>query len=552
MTDPQIKPEIANFVGWISGNKILKPMATGINPEFALGNFPRDIAHIWLTTGEYSATAPIAGVQMAKDLAATFKDTWTRGKRWRDYVDEGGGMDFLTQQGAVTKNLTGVIGNIQKYLGYLGETSEIWTRLALRERAIKNGKPTHEATWIARNYLDFSQGGSVIKAIDTAIPYLNAGVQGTRGIFREAKGHPGRFTYKVAQLGALAAGIYLANKTQNPDCWDSVSDRDKINNFIITTPMSYIDKSGNKRYIYFKIPKDQGQRVICTVFESVVKKFMGEEIDLDMVTQAAQEAIPYIPTQNIPPSFDAMLGYYANKDFWKNEDIWKGGEVAPREEYTNYTPQAYIQLGKITGLSPERTKYALSQYLTYGNIYTDLVGGGFNKLVGQLPSIEQEKTKEELLTQSPFIRRFARSTYPYTREEKEIEQARIKSSTENYIVTRELDQLSYQYFKTKNVSDRNEVDNFIEKQPAEKHSAMYRRFKRNGEYYNIPDRRWWVNISYLSPEARATVYFTRWSQSSTEEKVKLEQYLKLPGISSKRFLKQLDKLQGKKEQAVNW
>lgn len=545
VTDPAINSQLSNIIGWLSGTKILKPMATGLNPEFALTNFPRDIAHVWLTTGEYSATIPKFLLQMGKDLATVSLDTIKRGKRWKDFIAEGGGMDFLTHQGAITRKVTGVFGQIQKIMGYLGETSEIWTRLALRERALINKKLPHEATWIARNYIDFSQGGWFIKAADTAIPYLNAGVQGTRGIFRAAVAKPLTFTYKVAQLGAMATGIYLANKTQNPEALAAISDRDKINNFIITTPFSYLDKSGNKRYIYFKIAKDQGQRIISTIFESLTKKFMGENVDIDIVTKAAQEFIPYIPTQNVPPSFDAMMGYYANKDFWKNEDIWKGTKVIPSEEYTNYTPEAYIGLGKITGLSPEKTKYALEQYFTYGNIWTSLVGGSLNQIVKQLPHAEREKTKQEILTQLPFIRRFAKSTYPYTQQQKYIDNEKIKSSTENYKRTRKLDELAYQYYKSKLNADKQKVREFIKLQPQENRKSLLSRFKRNAKFYNIPDRRWWIDLSYLNPETRAVVYYTRWSQSNQSEKNKLEDYLKtLPGIKTTRFKRKLLKLKG--------
>ncbi|GAH78424.1 unnamed protein product, partial [marine sediment metagenome] len=65
--DPAISSQAANIIGWVSGARILRPMATGINPEFALTNLPRDIAHAWITTREYSPHLPIAAGQMAKD-----------------------------------------------------------------------------------------------------------------------------------------------------------------------------------------------------------------------------------------------------------------------------------------------------------------------------------------------------------------------------------------------------------------------------------------------------------------------------------------------------
>jgi hypothetical protein len=206
LSDPMVNSQLTQMVGWLTGANILRPMATGYNPEFAITNLPRDILHSWMTTGEWSSTTPIAAGQMIRDYVAVAGDAFTRTGRYCDYIMEGGGMSFLTHQGRLKQAAKpgGVFESIQKWFGYAGETSEIWTRLALRERALRNGKPPHEATFIARNYLDFSQGGSFAKAIDSGVPYLNASIQGTRGMFRAGAERPLQTTYKIAQLGGLA------------------------------------------------------------------------------------------------------------------------------------------------------------------------------------------------------------------------------------------------------------------------------------------------------------------------------------------------------------
>jgi hypothetical protein len=233
--DPLIDETVAQTIRIASGSFILKPMATGLNMEFAVTNLPRDIAHIWLTTTEYSPFAPVAAGQMAVDFmkvlpSATgfhpvkgFKEVLS-GSDWKnivlDFVNQGGMLSLLTYQGRFGKTgtfktgVSGKINAIQNIMGYLGETSEVLTRLALRERAIKNrtreGLTAEQkeaielrATRIARDYLDFAQGGNVAKALDTGIPYLNASIQGTRGIFRAAKREPAVFTTKVAQIAGL-------------------------------------------------------------------------------------------------------------------------------------------------------------------------------------------------------------------------------------------------------------------------------------------------------------------------------------------------------------
>jgi len=545
-SDPAINSQVANMIGWLSGAKILRPMATGINPEFALTNLPRDIAHAWITTTEYSPHLPITVAQMVKDYAKVLPDTITRQGRWLDYLNQGGGMSFLTHQGHITRKGVGKLSAIQNVLGYLGETSEIWTRLALRERALRNGKPPHEATWIARNYLDFSQGGSFTKAADTAIPYLNAGVQGTRGLVRAAKEKPATFTYKLAEMGALATGLYLANRHTNRECWDSVSDHDKANYFIITTPLSYTDKEGNKRHLYFRIAKDQGQKLVCTVFENLMAKHLGEEISVDQVTEAARGLVTVMPTDLMPPTLDAALGYFSNKDFWRNEDIWKGPEVEPREEYRAYTHPALVEIGRVTGVSPERAGYALEQLLTYGNIYTSAVGGGLRLVMDKLPEDVKEQATQDMLRQAPFIRRVLKATDPYTKHEKAIDIAARQEETRRYVQTRTLDALSEQVYAGQ--IEKAKVIKFISAQPWQDRERLLERHMRYGKLRGIPDKRWWLNLIDLPPETAATVYWTRYQQADKAEQKRLDQYMrKVPGIITERFMLRLNQLKKKKE-----
>jgi len=542
--DPAINSQMANVIGWMSGAKVLRAMATGYNPEFALTNFPRDIAHIWLTTQEYSSTAPKAGAQLAKDLISVLPDAIFRKGRWTEYINEGGGMEFLTHQGKVTQH-KGIWDSLHKVFGWLGETSEILPRLALRQRAINSGKSTEEATWIARNYLDFSQGGNFAKAMDSGVPYLNASIQGTRGIVRAASQNPGEFVYKVSQIGTLATGMYLANKNQNPEAWDQISDRDKINNWIITTPHSYLDKDGNKKHIYFKIAKDQGQRAVATLFENLMGKYMGEEIDVDQITDSIADAIPMLPTDLMPPTLDAIMGYTVNKDFWRNQDIWRGPEIEPKKEYTKYTHPAFVKAGEATGLSPERTKYALSQYFTHGNVYTSLAGYGWNQLLENLPEESKELVTEEVILNQPFVRRIANDTNPYYQYDKELKETKIKADTERYVRTRNFDKLSQGVYDK--ATTKEELNEFIKATPREDQKRLRQRHQRRGKLQEIPNRRWWLELSRLNPEAKATVFWNRLRDADEEETKMLNKYLrKVPGIRSDRFQRRLQQLKAKK------
>jgi hypothetical protein len=253
-SDPLINQTTAEWIQWVGGAKMIKATATGYNPLFILTNMSRDIGLVW-SGQQYSRAMPLAAAQFTKDFASTAKDVFTNKGRVIEYIQEGGGMDFLTYYGRFKGegHVGEKINTLSNLLGWIGGKSELWTRIAHRDRAIKNlntkfekknNRPPNaleqkaiqeEATIIAREgSIDFSQGGNVVKAIDNALPYFNAGVQGTRVFWRNYKTDPVGVTIKMAQLGALGAGVYHWNK-DHPGI-NQVSEREKAQNFILMVP----------------------------------------------------------------------------------------------------------------------------------------------------------------------------------------------------------------------------------------------------------------------------------------------------------------------------
>jgi hypothetical protein len=273
---------------------------------------------------------------------------------------------------------------------------------------MKNGLSSEEATRVAREYMDFAQGGSVTKALDDFIPYVNASIQGTRGTLRAMKDNPKLAAYKVAQLLSIGAGLAFWNRKLNEEAWEEISPRQKATNFIITTPFTFTDAEGRKRHIYFSIPKDQGQQLFSAVGAQMAEKMAGESTDKEELIDAATQLLPADVGSMIPPTLSAAMSYTFNKDFWRNQDIWKGAKVSPKNEYTKLTPEAYVKLGKITGMSPDRLNTAVSEVLP-SNGYTALIGQAWN---GMRPSSEISRGVFDRLSSSPIIRRFIRTTYP--------------------------------------------------------------------------------------------------------------------------------------------
>ena len=540
-SDPLINETLANIIGWASGATPLKAVATGYNPAFILGNMPRDLGLIWSATTEYSKHLPAAMAQMSKDLVTVAMDVAKRKGRVQDFIDEGGGMTFLTYYGRITgKGHVGEgINSLGNLMGWVGETSELWTRLALRERAILNGATPKEATWIARRYLDFSQGGNVAKGLDTGLPYLNASIQGTRGFLRGAKQNPTVFTYKMAQLGTVATLLYKANQL-NPECWNQISDREKEANFIITTPFSYIDDKGQKRFYYGKIAKDQSQRVVTSLFDATMARYHEGKFPTKQMLMAFGD----LASLPLPPTISAYLAYAANVDTWTSEDVWKGPKVNPQEEWqpgqTSKTMQAF---GQKTGLSPERTKGAVNKIIPMNNPFVGLVGGGLSVITGEMEEDMKNKTMSQLLAENPSIRRVLASTNPFTQYREKLEQMRTDENTRRFIQKRDLDVMTEKFFRDNDNATKSEIYNYVMKQPEADREHLVNDIMERKKLDKIPDRSWWINIKSMTPEVRANAYWDRYKNASAEEQAQMAQIAKqINGLITDRFVSKLIEL----------
>jgi hypothetical protein len=540
-----IAPALAQLLGYTTGAKLLKAVATGYNPAFALANIPRDLSLYWMNTKAWSSFLPKALGQMGKDLVTVSRDAITKSGRYKQYINEGGGMELLTYQGRFggsgEKNL------LSRALGYIGETSEILTRLALRERAIINGASPEKATWMARRALDFAQGGSMTKAVDTCIPYLNAGVQATRTLVRAAVLDPKRFAWQASQLMAGASGLYYANGTINPKGYDQVSDREKEANWIIMMPpsMDYRDDKGQNRSVYFKVAKDQAQRVFTTGMEMILDRFHKGKVPTDQALAAVKDFIPTPASgQMLPPFLSAWFTYVFNKDFYRNQDVWKGPSgIEPKEEYTKDTPDLWRGVGEQTGLSPERARGSVQRVVPFGNPFVGLVGKLAQLATGSEVGDEiSKKVGIQLLTETPAVRRIFASTSPYEPVYKETQDVKEKYKTENFKQTRKIDELSESFYRLKTSGKPaaelafKRIERYVASQPEVDQDRLIDRFEAGKAFWNIPNRPFWLIVRGAGdPEAKAELIYNRWiSLPKAGGDALLAQANSLPGILSDR------------------
>jgi hypothetical protein len=587
--DPEMSYRLGQFIRYASGSPVLRTMATGINWGFALANLPRDIMHANFAArqftdgkwkGVYNPNVPIFGMQMGADLARVFTDAALRRGRYQSYIDQGGGMEFLTHQGRLFqrgRHIEGGLDKVMNFLGYFGETSEVLTRLAIRDRVIRNRAKekgisfeeaskdkdiTREATFVARDYMDFGQGGGIAKALDNAIPYLNAGIQGTRGLFRAFKPGSGTAlssTYKLAQWAAITTGLYIAAKAMTPNTMRELEgDIATRNNLVIPLgdEFGFTDEMGETRYPYLKIPVDPGQKFFKTFFEASADKWLGNEVDVDRVVETLKDQLP-VDIATLPPTLSATLGYMANKDFWRNEDIWKQTDKPfswpdSSQEFTSRTPQFYKDVGKVTGLSPERTKFAVEELLTNGTVFSLLLGQGYDAAFGDMPKSNKEMHLAQILAKTPIISRFIGITNPYTKHKGKINEAEERSVLKKFVENRGMDTLVQGYLYDKNVT-MGEINKYVKSfKDVDTADRLLDRFEWEKAIKNLPEKSFWRRMNGLNNDAKAKVYLEEYEKASHEQKAKLKKGLGIiynaGDVISDGFFEELEKLKASRRQ----
>lgn len=515
----------------VSLSPLIRPFATGINPEFILSNLPRDLALVWFATKEFSSFAPKALAQLSTDMAQVAKDAFTRGPLYRQFVENGGAMSLLTHQGRLgdPTALSSRFQRFQHVAGYFNETSEIWVRLALMNRAIKNGKTIEEATYIARTYLDFSQGGYVTKTIDTMVPYFNAGTQALRSMARAGKGDPVVFGAKIAQAMSVYGFIHMANRSTNREGLEQVPADVRHRNMVIMTDRFFIDNDGNKRYLYYKIPIDQSLAPLKALVDATMSRFydgkLPDEATMDLISSFGQA----VPIGNLPPSVSAITAIAANYDYWRNRKVWPSDDVLPGQEVKRpvspLTGRVTRERGErltsafaedIGGLLPE--ELALSsparidtaiRSLIPRNMYTDAMGLGYEALTGQLPDQVISDSTIEMMANAPFGRRVFGITHPSGTIIEGLDKARRQAAGEQQTVEDRLD-LMFNQMKRKEVSVQT-VQTWINSHPPQVRQMLGTRFQNQQQIQKytrlfaiegLPKRDAWITLMTLPPRAR--------------------------------------------------
>lgn len=437
----------------LSGTPLFKPIATGLNPIWALRNIPRDIAFALLKNPYMYgrdrgivANATIDFPRTAANFVMGIADAIANGKDTKEYNGYGWGtssslaydFQYHPEGGRMSGGKASRAWEaFNHYAGAPGRVTETGGRVAIFRAFRKSMKSDAEkelgrkltaeesienseyASYAAAMTMNFSRKGGLSADISRVSPYFNVGVQAMDGLVESFKTDKKRFIAKmtsIAVMGYMAEALRASVMSGWGDDYEKEYDPEQMKNFIIIPfGPSYIDsKTGEVVRNSFKIPAEQAARVPLAVGAQVFRAQNGDGFDWKPIKQAISDNA----SASMPPTMAAAIA------LWGNYDIFSGREIYPQkfapvnarsEKFPSTTGRAeliagildFLPIGEGPG-SPARVDVAMKK-LFPSNTYLEgllwapseaILSKMSNENLQKLNTTLQERSKEMIMNNS--------------------------------------------------------------------------------------------------------------------------------------------------------
>lgn len=370
--------------------RILRLGATGINVGFAMANVTKDMVSAIINSRHPFETSALNPKILGKAFDAA---THHSGKDYAELLRQGaGGTSFDIARDAPVQNVARIradknLGTKALYTArHPGELlraventigrSEEFTRalqyFGNKEAALKQGMSQADAArygahYARNNTVNFARAGEYGAVLNSALPYLNAGIQGSRTFLRNVKERPVQTLTKVAIFSTLPAATTTAWNLSDPKraaAYKDISEYEKQGNLIILPPNPQKDpKTG--RWNAIKIPVSQEIANLNNIARNAVEQGFGAgQVDPATVlgdligtatslnVQTPRQVLGQVTPQAIKPGIETIT----------NQNLFTGNKIVPdsqknlpaQDQYGDYTSGTAKVLGKTLGLSPRQ------------------------------------------------------------------------------------------------------------------------------------------------------------------------------------------------------
>jgi hypothetical protein len=198
------------------------------------------------------------------------------------------------------------------------------------------------------------------------------------------------------------------------------------------------------------------------------------------------------------------------------------------------------------GLSPAKTQYFVNRITPTNNPIVGLFTGAINAATGDLSKEIQTKGLKEMVLKNPSIKRISGLGDPGNISKEYIKDVKETDTTNMFVVTQKFDEKFEVFMRER--TDKNMADVMLyiaevaNKNPQEG-ARLEKRVERGVALWQINGRKWWMNTAELTPESRASVFWSEYQASSKEKQREMLTLVdRVPGYASERFREALAKI----------
>lgn len=371
-------------MGWFK-----RALTTGVtaDPAFRIRNLMRDTVSV--------IAANRIGWNPLRNLAQGWRASATGADTYVALVGGGGAIRFGSlldgDQAANAKRLIAsgiakegdildtsakakaVLGRAWNWWKEVGDRAETVNRAALYEQARASGMDHLQASFAARDTLDFTMHGkwAAVRFLTQTVPFFNARLQGLHKLGRGAKADPRRFMAVTGAVALASALLYLANR--DDEDFQALPDWVRDTYWWVRLP-------GTNRALF--IPKpfevgalgsvvERGTEVMLAGEDYKAADFM-DTLRSILTNQLAMNPIPQI----FRPAQEAAFNWNAFQD--RPIDSMGQERLPAEDRFTARTSAGAIGAGKLTGISPQRIEHLVRGYFgwlgTQALAVSDMVG----------------------------------------------------------------------------------------------------------------------------------------------------------------------------------
>jgi hypothetical protein len=271
-----------------------------------------------------------------------------------------------------------------------GNRFENANRLTLYDKLRKEGKSHLEASYAARDLMDFSSQGSfrAIKIVSQLVPFFNARLQGIYKLGRDGITP----TYRVLYNMSTGKEIDATDK-KKAMIFSTVTSSVMLASMLLY--MQFKDDEDFKRRedwdrdnfwwfkvngTIFRVPKPFEIGAAGTIAERTLEQIFDESVEGKVFGKRLQSMLTDTFAMNpVPQAFKPLIDLYANRDSFTGAPIESAGmeRLSKQERFTDNTSALAKALGGISqagtriltfssdaeGISPVQVDYAIKAYL---------------------------------------------------------------------------------------------------------------------------------------------------------------------------------------------